>query len=179
METTNASTAPTPIPRESGNEFLEVRRSTIHGTGGYARSDIPAGTRVIEYLGERISKAESLKRCEADNGYIFTIDDAGDLDGNVPWNPARFINHSCAPNCEAEWAEARIFINALRDLRQGEELTFNYNYDLEDYQEHRCQCGTPACVGYIVAEEYFDHVRNAAALQKACAPEGAAGNLPA
>jgi hypothetical protein len=171
-------TRPT-IPIEQGNEYLEVRQSAIHGTGGYARQDIPAGTRIIQYVGERISKEESTRRCESENEYIFTIDDVWDLDGKVPRNPARFINHSCAPNCEAEWDEARIFINALQDIQQGEELTFNYNYDLEEYQEHVCQCGTPACVGFIVAEEFFDHVRNAVALTKACVPTPATGNSPA
>lgn len=152
-------TSPSTIPIESGNEYLEVRQSTIHGTGGYARKDIPAGTMIIEYIGERIDKAESTRRCENDNEYVFTIDDDVDLDGNFPWNPARFINHSCTPNCEAEWDEGRIFINTLRDIKQGEELSFNYGYDMEDYQDHVCQCRTPACVGYIVAEEYWDELR--------------------
>jgi uncharacterized protein len=140
-------------------EWIVFRRSRIHGQGGFARHDIPAGTRLVEYVGEKISKAESLLRCEANNEYIFTLDDASDLDGNVPWNPARFINHGCAPNCEAEWEEEHIWIVALRDIRAGEELTFNYGYDLEDYRKHPCRCGAPECVGYIVAEEFFDHVR--------------------
>lgn len=164
MEVVNPSNPNGAIPIEQGNEFLEVRQSAIHGTGGYARRDIPAGTRVIEYVGEYISKEESERLCEADNEYIFTIDDTKDLNGKVPWNPARFINHSCAPNCEAEWDEGRIYVNTLRDIQQGEELTFNYGYDLEDYREHACKCGTPACVGYIVAEEYFDQVRKETAL---------------
>ena len=177
METNSVTTAPTSIPIESGNELLEVRQSAIHGNGGYARKDIPSGTRIIEYVGERINKDESLKRCEADNAYIFTIDDDWDLDGDVSWNPAKFINHSCAPNCEAEWEGSRIFINALRDLKLGEELTFNYGYDLEDYLDHVCQCSTPACVGFIVAEEYFDQVRNTATMTKACSEPVVAENL--
>ena len=140
-------------------ELITFRRSTIHGTGGYARRNIAARTPVIEYLGEKITKAEALVRCEANNEYIFTLDDEFDLDGNVPWNPARFINHSCAPNCEAEVEEGRIVIVALRDLLAGEELTFNYGYDLEEYREHPCRCGAAECLGFIVAEEFFDHVR--------------------
>jgi len=167
------------IPVEQGNELLEVRQSAIHGTGGYARRDIPAGTRVIEYVGESISKEESSRRCEAGNEFIFTIDENWDLDGKVAWNPARFINHSCAPNCEAEWDERRIFINALRDIKRGEELTFNYNYDLEDYREHPCRCGTAACVGFIVAEEFFEQVRQAVALTKACPAAVSSGNMTA
>lgn len=139
--------------------WLEVRHSPIHGSGGFARRPIPKGTRLIEYLGERISKSESLRRCIADNHYIFTLTDELDLDGDVPWNPARFINHSCGPNCEAEHDAGRIWILALRDIAAGEELSFNYGYDLEDYRDHPCRCGALNCVGFIVAEEFFDHVR--------------------
>ena len=140
-------------------ELASFRNSMIHGTGGYARRDIALGTRIIEYVGEKITKAESLRRCEQDNQYVFVLDDEFDLDGNVPWNPARFLNHSCAPNCEAELDGGQVWIVALRDIKAGEELTYNYNYDLEDYREHPCHCGAPGCVGYIVAEEFFEHVR--------------------
>jgi SET domain-containing protein len=137
---------------------IDFRPSSIHGTGGFARADIPSGTRVIEYVGELITKQESLARCERSNEYIFAIDDQHDLDGNVDWNPARFLNHSCEPNCEAQFLEGRIWLVAIRDIRAGEELTFNYSYDLEDYREHPCRCGAKTCVGYIVAEEFFEHV---------------------
>jgi uncharacterized protein len=138
---------------------LVFMSSPIHGTGGFARDDIAAGTRVIEYVGERITKAESLKRCELNNEYIFALDEEHDLDGNVAWNPARFLNHSCAPNCEAVLEDGRIWIVALRDIRAGVEATFNYGYDLEDYRQHSCRCGATNCVGYIVAEEFFEHAR--------------------
>jgi SET domain-containing protein len=147
-------------------ELITFRRSTIHGTGGYARRNIAARAVVVEYVGEKITKAEALIRCEANNEYIFTLDDEFDLDGNVPWNPARFLNHSCAPNCEAEVEAGRITIMALRNIAAGEELTFNYGYDLEDYRDHPCQCGTAECPGFIVAEQFFDHVRR----QNAIAP---------
>ena len=147
-------------------DLVQFRRSRIHGMGGYARCPIAKGTRIIEYVGKRITKTESNIQCEGDNVYIFTLDDEFDLDGNVDWNPARFINHSCAPNCEAEWDEDRLWIVAFRDIQPGEELSFNYGYDLEDYREHPCLCGTSECVGYIVAEEYFDQVRKQVALGK-------------
>jgi SET domain-containing protein len=140
-------------------DLAVFKTSAIHGTGGFARCDIPHGTRIIEYVGERITKDESEKRCVADNAYIFTLTDEHDLDGNIPENPARFINHSCAPNCEAEDDGGRIWIVTLRDIRAGEELSFNYGYDLEDYREHPCLCGVTECVGFIVAEELFDRVR--------------------
>jgi len=121
--------------------------------------------RVIEYVGENISKEESLRRCESGNVCLFAVDENHDLDGNVPWNPARFLNHSCSANCEATPADGRIWIVAKRDIAAGEELTFNYGYDLVDYREHPCRCGLPQCVGYIVAEELFDHVRKQDALR--------------
>lgn len=151
-------------------ELFEIRDSPIHGRGGFARCDIPAGTRVLEYVGERITKAESLRRCEANNPYIFHLDDEYDLDGLVPWNPARFLNHSCAPNCEAVLEGGRIWIVALRDIRAGEELTFNYGYDLVDYQDYPCHCGAPNCVGYMVAEEFHPLLRARQAQAHAPAP---------
>jgi uncharacterized protein len=139
-------------------ELLRFGESPIHGQGGFAKAVIPKGTRILEYLGERISKAESLRRCEADNQYIFALNATEDLDGNVAWNPARLLNHSCAPNCEAELQDERIWIVASRDIQAGEEVTFNYGYDLTDYLDYPCRCGSPNCVGYIVAEEFFEHM---------------------
>jgi SET domain-containing protein len=141
------------------NELFEIRKSAIDGTGCFALKKIEKGTPVVEYVGEKISKAESLKRCENQNHYIFTLDDEFDLDGDVDWNPAKFINHSCDPNCEAEFFGEMIWIMAIRDIEPGEEITFNYSYDLEDYKEHPCRCGSPNCVGYIVAEEFFPKFR--------------------
>jgi uncharacterized protein len=135
------------------------RRSPIHGYGGFAKAAIAKDTRIVEYVGERISKATSLERCEQNNEFIFTLNEREDLDGNVAWNLARFINHSCAPNCEAELDDDRIWIIANRDIQPGEELTFNYGFDLTDYREYPCRCGSPTCVGFMVAEEFFEHIR--------------------
>ena len=140
-------------------EWAIFKPSAIHGLGGFARSDILAGTRIIEYVGQKITKKESLERCQQNNEYIFALDDEHDLDGNVSWNPARFLNHSCQPNCEALPQEGCIWIVSLRQIAAGEELMFNYGYDLEDYRQHPCSCGAPGCVGYIVAEEFFDLLR--------------------
>jgi SET domain-containing protein len=145
--------------RDARATIVVFKPSPIHGTGGFARENIAAGSRIIEYLGEKITKQQSLARCERSNEYIFAIDDTHDLNGNVSWNPARFLNHSCEPNCEAQFVDGRIWIIASRDIRAGDELTFNYSYDLEDYREHPCQCGAKSCVGFMVAEEFFDHVR--------------------
>jgi hypothetical protein len=136
-----------------------IRPSAIHGLGGFAARDLPQGARIIEYLGAKITKAESLRRCAENNQFIFALDETFDLDGDVPWNPARFLNHSCAPNCDAELIEGRLWIVARREIRAGEELTFNYGYDLESYRDHPCNCGAPDCAGYIVAEEFFATLR--------------------
>jgi uncharacterized protein len=139
-------------------ELLSFGTSQIHGRGGFARRRLPSGTRVIQYVGQRITKSESIKRCALNNEYIFALDDEEDLDGDVSWNAARLLNHSCTPNCEAHSEEGDIWIVAIREIQAGEEVTFNYGYDLEDYKEHPCKCGSAACVGYMVAEELFPHV---------------------
>ena len=157
MQTVDQARVQDPVVAQT--EWVEFRGSRIHGMGGYARKYIPKDTYVIEYLGEKISKEESERRCEADNRYIFTYDDEHDLDGSVDWNLARWINHSCDANCETIDDEGNIWIAALRDIQAGEELTFNYCYDLDDFRAHPCRCGSSKCVGYIVAEEHHDKVR--------------------
>ena len=137
------------------DELVCLKGSPIHGMGGYARANISTGARVIEYVGRKIDKQESLRQCELENPCIFHLNEEHDIDGNVEWNPARFLNHSCSPNCEADEIDGRIWIVAIRDIKAGEEITFNYNYDLEDYKEHPCKCGASNCVGYILAEEFF------------------------
>ena len=144
---------------QRGNDWICFMPSPIHGCGGFAARAVPSGTRIVEYVGKKISKEESLRRCQENNEYIFALNDLEDLDGNVDWNPARFLNHSCAPNCEALFEAGRIWIIARCDILAGEELTFNYGYDLEDYRDYPCCCGAPNCVGYMVAEEFFEHVR--------------------
>lgn len=151
------------------SQYCEVRGSEIHGRGVYATTFIPRETRIIEYVGELIDKKESDRRGRSQHEkslktgdaavYIFTLSKNYDLDGNVPWNTARLINHSCAPNCEA-WIEGRkIFIHALRDIHPGEELTFDYGFDVDCYEDHPCRCGKPECVGYIVSREQWPDLR--------------------
>ncbi len=151
------------------SEWCEVRRSGIHGSGVCATRFIPKETRIIEYIGERIDKEESEKRALAQhaksvrNGdaavYIFTLSKRYDIDGNVPWNTARLINHSCDPNCEAWIVGRRIYIYSLRDIQPGEELTFDYGFDVECYEDHPCRCGAKNCVGYIVARAQWDELK--------------------
>lgn len=135
------------------------RNSPIHGQGGFARAGIAAETRIIEYLGKKIDKAESLRQCKLGNACVFYLDERFDLDGDVDWNPARFFNHSCSPNAEARTLDGKIWIVALREIKAGAEITFNYNYELQDYEEHPCHCGSHDCTGYIVADEFFPELR--------------------
>lgn len=152
-------------PTEVTQEWVAIGPSPIQGQGLFARTDIPAGVRVIEYVGEKISNAEASRRCAASNPFIFSLDAEFSLDGDVPWNPARFINHSCAPNCEAALVDGRIWIIALRDIPADTEITFNYGYDLQDYPDHPCRCGAADCVGYMVDQAFFPLLRRRAELQ--------------
>jgi SET domain-containing protein len=147
------------------SKFCEVRGSEIHGRGVYATTFIPKETKIIEYVGELIDKKTSEKRGVSQHAksletgdaavYIFTLSKNYDIDGNVPWNTARLINHSCKPNCEA-WIEGRrIFIHSLCDIDPGEELTFDYGFDVDCYEDHPCLCGKEGCVGYIVSRSQW------------------------
>ncbi|MFP6872230.1 MAG: SET domain-containing protein-lysine N-methyltransferase [Verrucomicrobiales bacterium] len=160
------------------SDWAEVSSSIVHGQGMFAVKDISEGTEVIEYFGERIDKEESVQRGHAlldesqDTGgaqvYLFTLDDTWDLDGNFDWNTARLVNHSCDPNCEAQIdKDLRIWLVALRDIEKGEELSFNYGFDLEDYQKHPCRCGSRKCVGYIAGEDYWPKLRRKLKKKKA------------
>jgi len=143
----------------------KIRKSKVHGDGVFALADIPEGSRILEYLGEKITKKESDRRGWAqfekakESGdaavYLFILNKRYDIDGDVPWNDARLINHTCEPNCEAQVIRGKIWIVALRDIAKGEELGFNYGFDLENYDDHPCRCGTDSCVGFIAGEEYW------------------------
>lgn len=149
--------------------LFEVKQSSIHNLGIFATADIKKGTRIIEYVGEKISKAESERRNdewsqlakEKNWGmvYIFDLNKRYDIDGNVEYNIARYINHSCEPNCEAVNIRGRIWIMALKVIHKGEELSYDYGYDVEHYSEHPCHCGTKSCVGYIVQRGQWRKLR--------------------
>ena len=156
--------------RRTTSPHIKIKNSRIHSTGIFAKKDIPKKTRIIEYVGEKIGKAESDRRADipleknknnSDYGavYIFNLNKRHDIDGNVPYNTARLINHSCDPNCETEIIRGRIWIIALRDIKKGEELAYNYNYDFEDYEDHECRCGSNRCVGYILDEDHWPRLR--------------------
>jgi SET domain-containing protein len=143
------------------SKYCEVRDSGIHGRGVYATCFIARETPIIEYFGERIDKQESERRAWRQQAkaqktgdaavYIFTLSARYDIDGNYPWNTARLINHSCNPNCEAWIVGRKIIIHALRDIQPGEELTFDYGFEVDCYEDHPCRCGAADCKGYIVS----------------------------
>lgn len=154
-------------PALEGHEWVYFQESQIHRLGGFAKKRIRKGTRIIEYLGEKIPKHVSAVRLEANNPYIFVLSDEWDLDGNVDWNPAKYFNHSCSPNCESDVVDGRVWIVATRLIQPDEELTYNYGFDLEEYSDYPCACGSPECVGYIVAAEFVDEVKKRATAQGA------------
>lgn len=130
---------------------LLIRRSGIHGEGCYTTSRIRKGTRIIEYTGERISNEEADRRYDGrDITYLFGLCDGRHvIDGN---GIAALINHSCAPNCEAEEIRGQVWITAIRDIRRGEELTYDYNlYDGEG--DVPCRCGARKCRGSLYSEQ--------------------------
>lgn len=156
--------------KSTTSPYIIVRNSKIHGSGVFAKKDIPADTRIIEYVGEKITKKESERRAEivlhaSKNDrtkgavYIFTLNKRYDIDGNVDYNTARFINHSCSPNCEAHLIHGHIWIVSLKDIKKGEEIAYNYGYGIDDYEDHPCCCGSRDCVGYILSEEHWPKLK--------------------
>jgi len=149
--------APRPSPLHT------VKSSAVHGKGVFAKRNIPAGSRIIEYRGERIDWAEAERRAALRGGpvnhtFYFSLHDGRVIDGGSRGNAARFINHSCEPNCEAmEHEDGRVFIYALRPIERGEEL--NYDYALIYEGRHTpaikrafaCHCGAPGCRGTYLA----------------------------
>lgn len=164
-------------PKPTTSPWARKADSAVHGYGLYAAKDIPAGTKVIEYVGEKITKAESdrrdeVRRARQEKGgdgcvYLFELNKRYDLDGDVEWNTARLINHSCDPNCDTDYVDGGIWISAVRNIAAGEELNYDYGFDWENYEEHPCRCGAPTCCGFILKKEFRWRVRRAQAQAKA------------
>ena len=132
---------------------------------------------MIEYIGEKITKKESEKRSvsliEKNQGsltdgavYIFELNKKHDIDGNITENTARFINHSCNPNCEPDIIKNRIWLLSTRKIKKGEELSYNYGFDLESYEDHICRCGSKKCIGFITSEENWPKLKKLVAKKK-------------
>jgi uncharacterized protein len=146
--------------------LLWVGTSRIAGRGLFTAQAIKRGTRIIQYTGEKIPKGESDKRLAAGNDYIFQLNERYDIDGKVLRNKARYINHSCAPNCTVQMTTRTIWIVALRDITAGEELTYNYGYELDDAPTHPCTCGAENCCGSILAPQYQEVVKHRRAIAR-------------
>ena len=155
------------LPLASRAQFAK-RRSGRHGLGVFAVRPIKAGTRIIEYTGELISHDEGERRYptapdyheEPEHTYLLQLDDDRVIDANIGGNDARFINHSCAPNCEPMPAIDRMWIVSVRDIRVGEELAYDYAIELDEphtparKQRFPCRCGARTCRGSILKPKY-------------------------
>ena len=149
------------MPAAKRKPAYVVRHSPIHGRGVFATRPIRKGTRVIEYRGQRTTWDVALERPASDpdntqHTFFFETSDGTVIDANVRGNAARWINHSCDPNCETRQAGGRIVIRALRDIGAGEELTFDYRLVLEEDDEgdpdgtYACACGSARCRGTML-----------------------------
>ncbi|WP_051237412.1 SET domain-containing protein [Ottowia thiooxydans] len=141
---------------------IQTRRSGVHGKGVFAVQDIPAGERIIEYVGEIIGWDEALRRHPHDpeqpnHTFYFHVDEDHVIDALYGGNSSRWINHSCEPNCEADEEDGRIFIKALRNLKAGQELNYDYGLVIDEpltpelKAEYPCWCGSTQCRGTLLA----------------------------
>jgi SET domain-containing protein len=141
--------------------LIKVRRSKVHGSGVFAERAIRKGRRVIEYIGERVSHAEADRRYETkdendNHTFLFIVDRRTVIDAGVDGNDARFINHSCDPNCESVTEERRVFIEAIRTIAAGEELAYDYQIQREKDdpanvdEVFACRCGAETCRGTML-----------------------------
>ena len=146
----------------------KVRKSKIHGNGVFATKRIKKNTKIIEYIGEKIIKSEGDKRSakrikkylnsELDGSvYIFELNKKYDIDGSPLYNKARYINHSCDPNCEVEIIEEKIWITAIKDIKKTDELSYDYGYefDSDDFRDHICKCGSKNCIRFIISSDQW------------------------
>jgi SET domain-containing protein len=155
-----------------------VRGSKIAGRGAFAVRPIAKGERVVEYLGERVSHAVADARYDDHKGglhhtFLFTVSRKVVIDATVDGNEARFINHSCDPNCESVIEGGRVFIDAAEPIKAGAELTYDYAYtrdgsetEEEETGLYGCRCGAKSCRGTILAPLSQAEVRRRAAAAK-------------
>lgn len=150
--------------RQQSKQPFVVRRSTVQGRGAFATRDIRRGERLGEYRGERVSWEEADRRYddesqERHHTFLFEVDDDTVIDAGVRGSAAKYINHSCDPNCEAVIEDERVFIEAIRPIRAGEELFYDYNYLLDEphtaavKKRYPCWCGSKKCRGTILGRK--------------------------
>ena len=140
-------------------KLYKIQKSNIDkkGRGLYATKDIKEGTRIIYYVGKIITKKQTELSQKFDNAkpiYLFNLNKKYDMDGDVSWNPARLINHSCANNCDYNGTGLKLWVIAIKNIKKGEEITADYGFGYdEDYKQFPCKCRTKNCCGYIVRSE--------------------------
>jgi len=145
-----------PAIASEANPYIKVKHSDIHGNGVFAARKIPEGTRIIEYTGTRISSKEADKRAGLDpdnphHTFFFSLESGKIIDGGDGGGDARWINHSCAPNCEAQEEGKKVFIHAIQDIKRGEELSYDYGLVIDDKitkslkKDYECRCGAKEC----------------------------------
>ena len=145
------------------------KKSPLHGSGLFAKNDIKKGSKVIQYIGDKVTKKEGDKRADRqirkakkdkNNGmvYVFELNKRYDIDGDVDYNFAKYINHSCNPNCEVDIIKDEIWISSIKNIKKGDELSYDYGYtfDKDDYKDHECKCGSKYCIGYIISSDEWD-----------------------
>ena len=141
--------------------LIKVRRSKVHGQGVFALQRIRKGTRIIEYVGDRISHARANRRYddhdENDNHtFLFAVDRNVVIDATVGGNDSRFINHSCDPNCESNIENRRVFVDAIKSIEPGAELSYDYQIGRERDDPpnvdviYACRCGAKDCRGTML-----------------------------
>jgi SET domain-containing protein len=151
-----------PSPVSKTDRRIQVRKSGVHGKGVFALQDLPEGETLIEYVGEIISWKEAQRRHPHDpndphHTFYFHIDEKTVIDAKYGGNAARWINHACRPNCEADEIDGRIFIKSLRSLKPGEELFYDYGLIIDDRytpalkKQYECRCGSSKCRGTMLA----------------------------
>ncbi len=149
-------------PPLTGGRRIRVRRSGVHGKGVFAVEKLKKGEALIEYVGEVIDWPEALRRhphnpAEPNHTFYFSIDDDHVIDANVGGNAARWINHACKPNCEADEQGGRVFIKTLRKIQPGEELFYDYGLVIDEKytkklkKQYECRCGAKKCRGTMLA----------------------------
>lgn len=139
---------------------FKVRRSRIQGKGVFATQRIRKSTRIVEYTGERVSPEEGDRRYSNGNDdgpiLLFKVDKRLAIDAGVGGNDARFINHSCDPNCESVIDKRHVYIEAIRTIQPGEELTYDYSLTRDEDdppdidKEYVCHCGSSNCRGSML-----------------------------
>ncbi len=155
-----AATKAPKLVKPPKSELYEVRRSKIQGRGAFAIKPIRTGQIVDEYWGQRITHEEADRRYDDNQGrhhtFLFVLDDDTVLDARYGGNDARFINHSCDPNCETEIEDGHIYIKAIKPISPETELTYDYRfewqdeYEPEDIRYYACRCGSKKCRGTIL-----------------------------